>query len=150
MKYLILPLVWLHILAHSALFVIDYFQLVPLVDFIKRSDGTKSDPINLLPLELIYAGNIAMLFSTVSFSFLMALIFKIGTIQSASFLSVWFHGIFAIFIVIRWDAWKEAVHPMGSVQPEFFLTTHIVWIVLSFIVILLDHQYNRKTKNKTE
>jgi hypothetical protein len=129
-------IVWFHILSHGAIFVMDYTQVVPLLDFVKREDGTASDPNNLLPLELIYEGVVAMSFGTVAVGYLYAWL-ELGDLKFAAALSVWFHASWALHMWWRWEVWRSMMHKDAITQPEFFLVGHIVWAGLSLILLFM-------------
>jgi len=144
---------WYHVASHFAICIADYTQVVQLLDFVTRHDGTASDPQNLLPLELIYAGITAMSFGTVGFAFVLALLGNKGVnMKGAASLSVFFHGIWFVHMVWRWEAWRAMMHPSGAMQPGFFLFGHLVWTVLSALVLTLPDttttEQQSKAKNK--
>lgn len=144
---------YLHIVSHLAICVMDYSQVVPLLDFVTRPDGSPSDPHNLLPLELIYAGITAMSFGTVGFAFVLALLFENSggvTIQGAAALSVFFHGLWTFHMYWRWDEWRSMMHPAGGLQPEFFFGAHAVWTLLAGVVIILSKDRKKSAKQKTK
>lgn len=131
-------LVWYHIVSHSAIWLCDYTQWVPLVDFVTRADGSASDPNNLEPLELIYAGLTAMAFGTVAVSYGLAVLCNIGTVQGAAASSAIFHGMWTIHMLWRWKEWSAMMHPDASLMtPTFFLTSHIVWTLASTVLVFL-------------
>jgi hypothetical protein len=130
-------IVWCHILSHGAIFVLDYTQVVPVLDYVTREDGTASDPSNLRPLELIYAGVTAMSFGTVAVGYLYAWL-GLGDLKFAAALSVWMHSSWALHMWWRWEAWRSMMHKDGTLQPEFVLMAgHAVWIVLSSILLFI-------------
>ena len=128
-------IVWFHIISHGAILLFDYTQIVPLLDFVTRADGSASDPNNLLPLELIYAGITAMSFGTIAVAFLFAVL-GLGPVKFAAAQSVVFHGLWAYHMWWRWDEWRAMMHPDGELQPEFFLFGHCLWLVLSGLVVV--------------
>ena len=138
-------IVWLHIVSHGAILFCDYTQIVPLVDYVTRADGSASDPKHLLPLEVIYAGIIAMSFGTIAVAFILAAI-GWGPVKFAAALSAVFHGLWVYHMVWRWDAWRAMMHPEGTMQPEFFCLTHCLWIVLSALVIYWSPPLLEKSK----
>jgi len=139
-----------HIISHGAICILDYSQLVPLLDFVTRPDGSPSDPYNLLPLELIYAGITAMAFGTVGFAFVLALFENSGvTTKGAAALSLFFHGLWTFHMYWRWLAWRSMMHPEGQMQPAFFFVGHVVWAALAGIILLLPDQ-TKNTKRKTK
>mmetsp|Transcript_7359 Transcript_7359/g.14616 ORF Transcript_7359/g.14616 Transcript_7359/m.14616 type:complete len:151 (-) Transcript_7359:1179-1631(-) len=150
MNLLVYGIVWYHILTHGIIFFCDFTQAVPLVDFVTRDDGTASDPSNLLPLELVYAGITAMSFGTVGAAFLLAF-FGVGTIQSAAALSVIFHGMWTIHMSWRWDSWRAMMHPDAEVMsPSFFLTGHLLWTVSSLVLLRLTSSNTAPSQQKEE
>jgi hypothetical protein len=141
---------WMHIISHLGLFVVDYGQAIHLIDFIVRQDGTRSDPHNLLPTEMIFGALTGIAFSSVGISYLLSLVFNIGTVQSSAVLSVWLHAIWVFHIIWKWETWRSFVHIDASVQPDFFLISHIVWTVLSLIVIILSSTTKSTLSSKTK
>lgn len=144
------------IISHKAVFVIDYFQLIPLTDFIRRHDGTQSDPENLLPIEEIVTALIAMAMSTISFSFVMSIlnqhhIFQTSfTFRSSALLSIWLHGLWAFHLLWKYNVWDDIMHPQSQNTPRFFLTTHLAWTITAFIILFLDDNtaINAKSNDK--
>jgi hypothetical protein len=151
MHIFVLIIVWYHILSHGVILFCDYTQIVPLVDFVTRDDGGASDPKNLFPLELIYAGVTAMSFGTVGAAFFLALVLNVGTVQSAAAVSVFFHGLWVLHMWWRWDSWRAMMHPDAALMtPEFFLTGHIVWTILSLLLLVLPTSKVSPSKGKGE
>lgn len=136
------------VVSHLAIFVCDYTQWVPLIDFVTRHDGSPSDPLNLLPVELVYAAVTAMSFGTVAASFIFAFFFGLGTVQGAAATSCWFHAVWFVHMVWRWDAWRKMMHPSGGMQPEFFLFGHALWTVISLWLAALPTENTPSTKKK--
>jgi len=135
---LIAAIVWFHIVSHMAIFVMDYTQVVPLVDFVTRPDGSPSDPKHLEPLELVYVGVTSMSFGTVAFAYLFAALGLFQTsLRSAAALSAAFHAAWVGHMWWFWEAWDRNMHPDGSMTPRFFLMSHCVWTVLSVVVLVL-------------
>lgn len=123
----------------------DYTQIVPLIDFVTRADGTASDPLNLLPLELVYAGVTSMSFGTIAVAFLLAAL-GLGPVNFAATLSVVFHGLWVAHMWWNWDAWRAMMHPDGTMQPGFFAFGHAVWLALSALVVYWSPLQKSKTK----
>lgn len=132
-------IVWFHILTHGGIAFCDYLQFVPLLDFVRRADGTASVPDQLLPLETIYAGITGMAFGTVGLTFVLALVFGDGvvTLRSAATTSLTFHALWTLHLLLRWEVWNAMMHPDGALNPTFFLLTHTLWIVLAIVLLLI-------------
>lgn len=136
----------LHVVIHSVLCIVDYSQVVAQLDFITREDGSQSDPDNLLPLELIYAAITAMSFGTVGFAFFLAFFESSGvTMKGAAAISLFFHGLWFMHMVWRWDVWRAMMHPEGGLQPEFFYASHAIWSGLAVVVLVLPAPRKSKT-----
>lgn len=141
-------IIWYHILSHAAICFCDFSQLVPLVDFVTRPDGSASDPTQLEPLELIYAGVTAMAFGTVAACYIFALV-GVGTIRGAAATSAFFHGLWVIHMTWRWKAWHDMMHPDASIMtPVFFLASHVVWTTTSIALLFLPSTAIQATNDK--
>lgn len=144
----------LHIGSHLLIGFFDYTQLVPLLDFVTRPDGSASDPLHLEPLEIVYAAITAMAFATVGVAFLLATLCPVTagiTLRGAAALSVFFHLAWTVHMVWRWDdAWRAMMHPDGGLTPEFFLYSHAAWTVLAGIVFVLEEPSSSTVSTKTK
>jgi hypothetical protein len=138
------------VVSHTAIFAFDFTQVVPVLDFIARPDGSRSDPNDLLPIEMCYAGVTAMAFGTVAASFVMAIAFGVGTVQGSSAASCWFHTAWAGHMVWRWQSWRRMMHPDAgkATQPDTFLAMHIIWAVLSAWLAMLPASKGVQSKRK--
>lgn len=130
-------IVWYHIISHVAIFICDYTQVIGLIDFVTRYDGSASDPNELLPMEMVYAGVTAMSFSTIAAGYVLAWFFRRDCLGFAAALSVWFHGLWTMHMWWRWDAWRGMMHPDGTMTPEFFLLGHVMWTITSALLLFL-------------
>jgi len=132
-------IVWFHILTHGGIAFCDYLQFVPLLDFVRRADGTASVPDQLLPLETIYAGITGMAFGTVGLVFVLALLFGdgIATLRSAATSSLTLHSLWTVHLLLRWEVWNAMMHPDGALNPTFLLVTHTLWTVLAIVLLLI-------------
>jgi hypothetical protein len=144
-------IVWYHIVSHVAIWFCDYTQIVPLLDFVARPDGSASDPTNLEPLELIYAGITAMSFGSVAVAYILAVMNRFDvTIRGAAALSAAFHGMWAVHMVWRWQVWSAMMHPDGTMTPGFFLFSHILWTASSMALLFMDTSVEKSAPNSSE
>jgi hypothetical protein len=87
---------------------------------------------------------IAMAMSTISFSFIMALLnySKIiptsFTFRSSALLSAWLHGLWTFHFIWKYNVWDEMMHPKSQNTPQFFLATHVAWTITAIIILFCD------------
>ena len=141
----------IHIVSHFAISTMDYTHLLPLMNFVRRPDGSQSDPNDLLPLEVIYTFCNAMAFGIVGLAFLLAFAFgPVATgisMRGAATLSIFFHGLWVVHMVWRWNVWRANMHPDGIVSPQNFFISHTVWTVLAGIVWMLPDDDDNVSKS---
>jgi hypothetical protein len=154
-KWIVYFVMWYHIVSHFVVFLSDYTQVIPLIDFVTRPDGSASDPLHLEPLELIYAGITGMAFGTIAMAYLLAWFdnsdSRNNSIRGAAALSAWFHLLWNVHMLWRWDAWRSMMHPKGGMTPEFFLVGNTVWTLssLAVVVMLSPSVANKKQQDKS-
>mmetsp|Transcript_36790 Transcript_36790/g.90537 ORF Transcript_36790/g.90537 Transcript_36790/m.90537 type:complete len:149 (+) Transcript_36790:94-540(+) len=137
-----------HIVSHGAIWFCDFTQVVPLLDFIRRVDGKPSDPNNLLPLEMVYAGVTAMAFGIVGAAFLLAL-GGIMEMRGAAALSVILHGMWIVHMIWRWEFWEMMFVPSGSMMtPKFFFFSHVMWTLAAAFLFVYPGDEKPKSKKK--
>jgi hypothetical protein len=121
-------------MAHVALGVIAFFGMFSLADFIVRSDGSQMDPNNMLPLEELFVAMVAFPFITIPVAFLLT-----SRRQEAASISFVTHALFAFHQIWKKSVWDSIVHPDSElIATEFFIISHIVWVVVSLAIFVLS------------
>ncbi len=128
-------LIAVNFIPHLVVFFADFTQKIPVVDWVKRSDGSHSDPRNLLPLEFIYAGFIGICYGIVTLSFVFAFL-GISTVRNAALTSMSMHGLLLTHLLLHSGMWKKTFHPDGLLSYNKFVAIQCVAIVLAVPLLL--------------
>jgi hypothetical protein len=136
-KILLNLFVMIIIVSHLGLGIIDYTQVVNTLDFIKRENGTQSNPKKLLPLETIFAMVVAIGHFIIGFSFLISY-FGYGSFSHSAILSAVFHYLFFFHIYYNWNIWIDFFHPNGSIDIKIFYYIHIFHTSISLLILILE------------
>jgi preprotein translocase subunit SecY len=128
-------LIAVNFIPHLVVFFADYTQKIKVIDWVKRSDGSRSDPRNLLPLEFIYAGFIGICYGIVTLSFVFAFA-GISTVRNAALTSMSMHGLLLIHLLLHSGMWKKTFHPDGLLSYNRFVAIQCVAIALAVPLLL--------------
>lgn len=146
---------WLHILSHTALFAVDFTLFTNSLDSLQRNDGTRSDPFNLFPLEIVFGMLVAMNHGTIAVAYIVAMTISAKTtssraltMQMASILSAWFHGMFIVHMIWKWDVWNKTFHREGTLSPTLLFGVHCLWFGLALVAIMLTRKGSKEHKEK--
>jgi hypothetical protein len=131
--YIILIVV--NFIPHAFVFFADFTQKIRLIDFVKRSDGSRSDPRDLLPLEFIYAGFIGICYGIVTLSFVFAFL-GISTVGNAALTSISMHGLLLTHLLLHSSTWKKTFHPDGLLSYSRFVAIQAVAIAIAIPLLL--------------
>ncbi len=128
-------LIAVNFIVHLFVFFADFTQKIRLIDFVKRSDGSRSDPRNLLPLEFIYAGLIGICYGIVTLSFVFAFL-GISTVRNAALTSMSMHGLLLTHLLLHSGMWKKTFHADGIGSYARYVAIQCVAIVLAVPLLL--------------
>jgi len=124
-----------------------------LLDFIKRADGTRSDPFNLLPLEEITLTLIGLIHLAVGLVALLSIPgVDVFTTKQAAVVSALVHGLWAGHMASNTEMWSVWLHKDADLNYHSFLTIHIALTALAttMVIFLPAHIKDAKPAAKSK
>lgn len=128
------------ILSHSFLSFADFFGGVATADFLRRADASCSVATHLEPLEATFVTLVGLPHFVIVLLFVCALIAPtLVPLRTAAFASAVVHGVWSAHLVIRKEQWSGifCVSDTTFVDWRFFVGAHVLWTVVSLILLLL-------------
>ena len=133
---------------HLLVFVLDFLHILPVIDFIKRQDGSASDPNSLLPVEFGFVSMAGIGNGVVFVAFALAF-YKEVSLRAASVIALFFHGAWLISLVIFKHIWMGVFHENGSFNFFSFVFLNCIHSVLPLLVIVSSVRSAEEDDKKT-
>eukprot|EP01135_Chromosphaera_perkinsii_P000475 Nk52_evm29s96 gene=Nk52_evmTU29s96 len=143
--------IFLQFALHALVFLIDFTQVLPAINFLKREDGSASDPMNLLPIESAFVAKISLAMGTIAFAFALAYLTNQAeiTFNGAAKIGVAYHICFILSLLYLPATWSGLFidGPGGNLNLSMFYILNIVHLVMLSCIILIPN--TEMTSNST-